>query len=198
MRYFYVVITFIFMPQNIQSYLYQAVVMRKWNDLHDRYHYFIGLGDYHNKKHPANQEQRDQLANLFAQADPTDVKVLTEDLSVRNSDGRFSFGRLYVNSRGGFLGGITERCQCWGIDVDNLEYRYARVCALGPLLNHSKQHPQSFASVRGISVDQLYREVSDECDRIDSFDDGPILNEWYQKCIQREASTLPLFSSIRG
>ncbi len=191
MRYFYVML--ICISPGIHSYLYQGVVMRKWNDLDGRYHYFIGLGDYHNKQHPANQQQRDQLESLLAQTDSTDLKMLTEDLSVRNSDGRFSCGRFYVNSRGGFLGGITDSCRYLGIDTDNLEYRYARVCALGPLLNHSAKSPYSFASVRGISVDQLYSEVSTECDRINAFDDGPILNEWYKRCIQKVDKQLMAF-----
>ena len=201
MRYFYVML--ICVSPAIHGYLYQGIVMRKWNDLYGRYHYFIGLGDYHSKQHPANQQQRDQFESLLAQVDPTDLKVLTEDLSVSNSDGRFACGKFYVNSRGGFLGGITDRCRCWGIDVDNLEYRYARVCALGPLLNHrlfnrSTKSPYNFASVRGISVDQLYREVSTECDRIDAFDDGPILNEWYQRCIQRVDKQLISFGWSLG
>ncbi len=191
MRYFFAIL--ICISPGIEAYLYQAVVMRKWNDLHDRYHYFIGLGDYHSKRHPANQQQRDQFESLLAQADSTDLKVLTEDLSVSNSDGRFSCGKFYVNSRGGFLGGITDRCRYLGVDADNLEYRYARVCALGPLLNHSQKDPLSFASVRGISVGQLCSEVSTECDRIDAFDDGPILNEWYQRCVQKVGKQLVVF-----
>ncbi len=193
MRFFYVFIFILLLPHMAHTYLYQAIVLRKWNDLHERYHYFIGLGDYHCKQHAANREQRNELEALLAHTDPADIKIFTEDLSVCNHDGRFGCGQFYVNSRGGFLGGITDSCRSLGMDVDNLEYRYARVCALGPILNNAKKQPQSFASVRGISVGQLHKEVAQECDRIAGYDDGPILNDWYKGSIEKVDRQLSAF-----
>lgn len=167
----------------MHAYLYQAVVLRKWDGAYDRYQYVIGLGDYHAKRHPANQVQREELGELIAHTDGDELKVLTEDLSAANSDGRFGCGPFYVNSSSGFLSGITEQLRVHGIDAENLEFRYARVCALGPVLNN--EHKMcSFPSVCSISVGQVCDEIYQECGCIEQFDDGPIVNAWYAASIQ--------------
>ena len=163
------------------AFIYQATVLRRWDAMQQRYQWFIGLGDYHNKKHPINEQHKQQLFDLLAVANPGSTKVLTEDLSVPNIEGRFSCGKFYVNSRGGILGGLTECCHDLGLEVENLEYRYCRVCALGPVLNDPHADPFTHPSVAGISVQEMCDEVYHTCDRISTFDDGPLLNAWYQE-----------------
>lgn len=177
------VMSICYMPM-MHAYLYQAVVLKKWDDVCDRYQYVIGLGDYHAKRHPANRVQREQLGELLAHTDGDELKVLTEDLSAANSDGRFGCGPFYVNASGGFLSGITEQCRAYGIDTDNLEFRYARVCALGPVLNNEHKM-YSYPSVCSISVGQVCDEIYQECACIEQFDDGQAaVNDWYTASIR--------------
>lgn len=183
MYHFFLMILFLF--HSIDAYLYQAVVMKKWNDLRNRYHYVIGLGDYHIKHDDAIKKQHDQLKSLLSQGDPQDFKILTEDLSVANTDGREGCGKFRINSRGGFLGGITEKCRTIGLDTDNLEYRYARVCSIGPVLKNSEKDPKAFASVAGISVGDVVKEIKDESRKIKNFNDGSVLNSWYYASVEQ-------------
>lgn len=171
----------IIMATSMHAYIYQAVVMKKWHHDLQRYHYFIGLGDFHNKKSPINASHRKQLHTLFANVDTADFKIFTEDLSVANMDGNFSSNGFFINSRGGVLGGLTQTSRLFGIETDNLEYRYARVCALGPVLNNLKKSPFAFASTRKIRIRDLTIEIHDAIDQIASFRDGSILNNWYQE-----------------
>lgn len=183
MYHFFLMILFLF--HSVDAYLYQAVVMKKWNDLRNRYHYVIGLGDYHIKHDDAIKKQHDQLKFLLSQGDPQAFKILTEDLSVANIDGRAGCGKFRINSRGGFLGGITERCRTIGLDTDNLEYRYARVCSIGPVLKNSEKDPKTLASVAGISVGDVVREIKDESQKIRGFNDGSVLNSWYHASVEQ-------------
>ncbi len=176
-----IVLLLIFATCGMHAYIYQAIVMKKWHQNLQRYHYFIGLGDFHNKKHPINAEHREQLQALFARMDKNNTKVLTEDLSVANSDGCFASNGFFVNSRGGVLGGLTETCRNFGVDADNLEYRYARVCALGPVLNNLKQNPFNFPSTCKIRIGDLTNEINNELDRISLFQDDSKLNSWYKE-----------------
>jgi hypothetical protein len=168
------------MMYNVHGYIYQAVVMRKWQPDFNRFHYFIGLGDLHDKKHPSNNDQVQKLEQLLANTQKDDLKIFTEDLSVANSDGRHVVKGYLINSRGGILGGLTDKCRTYGIDVDNLEYRYARVCALGPVLNNRNANIFDLASTNKITIGDFTHEVCDELDRIALFKDGSQLNSWYK------------------
>lgn len=174
----------LFLSFHVEAYLYQAVVMKRWDDLRDRYHYFIGLGDYH-IKHASNQKQFDQFSSLVTKLDPKSFKMLTEDLSVANSDGKWRCGKFYVNSRGGFLGGITEKCRNMGCDADNLEYRYARVCSLVHFLNKKTEGSQAPVAAAAISVGDIVGEINHEIDRISSFNDEPVLKNCYQRSVEQ-------------
>jgi hypothetical protein len=170
---------------SMHAYIYQAIVMKKWKQNAQRYHYFIGLGDFHNKKHPVNAEHRQQLQALFGRMNQDTTKILTEDLSVPNVDGHFSSNGFFINSRGGVLGGLTETCHDFGIHADNLEYRYARVCALGPILNNLKENPFDFISTSKIRIADLAQEIDKELESISSFHDGSQLNSWYKEHCQK-------------
>lgn len=168
----------------LDGYIYHAVVMRKWYADLNRYHYFIGLGDFHCKRHPANRQHSDELHQLLAGVCKDSLKVLTEDLSVANDIGRRGAQGFSINSRGGLLGGLTDICRSYGIHTQNLEYRYARVCAFGPLLNNMSQDPFSLDSMRKLSIGDLSDEIRTELERIALFGDGPQLQSWYASCMR--------------
>lgn len=169
-----------FLP--LKGYIYHAIVMRKWQEELNRYHYFIGLGDFHQKQHAANQEHVQAFQELLTGTERDSVKILTEDLSVANDQGRRSVKGFSVNSRGGLLGGLTEMCRHAGIVTENLEYRYARVCALGPVLNNPGSSPFSFDSTKSLLVKDLAAEIYSELDRITGYDDFSEVRPWYQQC----------------
>lgn len=171
------------MPEN-RAFIYMATVMHKWDPGTNRDHWFIGLGDYHCKEHPTTQAHRQELEQILSETNSAKCKLLLEDLSSKNVDGRFNCGRFLVNSRGGLLGGLTDVCQSYGIATENLEYRYARVCALGPILNQPEADPYSFASVKGVTIEQLHTEITDEIARLARYDDGATLNQWYAHRIE--------------
>ncbi len=183
MYYFLVVIFFLF--NSLDAYIYQAIIMKKWNDLRNRYHYVIGLGDYHIKHDSVIKKQHNQLRSLLTNMDAQCCKVITEDLSVPNVDGRCGSGKFRINSRGGFLGGITEKCRNMGLDADNFEYRYARVCSIGPVLKDVTKDPKAYPSVVGISVGDVVKEIKDESQKIVKFDDGRVLNDWYRASVEQ-------------
>lgn len=177
-------ILLLIMPEN-RAFIYMASVMHKWDPITQRDQWFIGLGDYHCKEHPMTVKHRSELEQLLAGTDPSRCKLLLEDLSSKNADGRINCGRFVVNSRGGLLGGLTDICQRHGIATENHEYRYARVCALGPVLNQPQVNPYRFASVKGVSIGQLYNEIIHEITRLAQYDDGALLNQWYAQRIDR-------------
>ena len=166
----------------LDAYIYHAVVMRKWYADLNRFHYFIGLGDFHHKQHPANQQHLDELHQILANSEKGSLRILTEDLSVANDQGRRGAQGFTINSRGGFLGGLTDTCRTYGIDTQNVEYRYARVCALGPVLNNLNSDPFVFDSTRKLTVADLSDEINTELCHIARFDDGPDLQAWYASC----------------
>lgn len=183
MYHFFLVMLFLF--NSLDAYIYQAIIMKKWNDLRNRYHYVIGLGDYHIKNENVIKKQHDQLRVFLANMDAQSCKVITEDLSVPNIDGRCGSGKFRINSRGGFLGGITEKCRDMGLNADNLEYRYARVCSIGPVLKDNAKDPKTYPSVAGISVGDVVKEIKDESQKIAKFNDGRVLNDWYRASVEQ-------------
>lgn len=189
-------ICLIFLTQvvSLDAYIYHAVVMRKWHADLNRFHYFIGLGDFHHKQHPANQQHLDELQQLLVGSQNGSLRILTEDLSVANDIGRRGVQGFSINSRGGLLGGLTDVCRGYGIDTQNLEYRYARVCALGPVLNDTSRDPSSFDSTRRLSVGDLTDEIYTELDRIAQFRDGPDLQAWYTSCVREVEKKMAFFN----
>ena len=165
----------------MQGYIYQARVLKKGQPRQADWHYVIGLGDYHDKKHHATGHQREQIEALLAGTEQNAIKLITEDLSTQNAHGRFGWGSYYIDTRGGILGGLTQTAQNMGIDTENVEFRYGRVCALGPVLNHSHKQPRSLAPARTIQMCDLCNEINLELDTIKRFNDGPVLNAWYKK-----------------
>lgn len=172
------------MSSGSRAFIYEAKVLRKWNPNRRSYHYFIGCSDFHDKSHTSNQPQLAEIEHVLKRLDKSCSKVLIEDLSSRNNQGRFSCGRFYVNSRGGILGGLAKTCEAVGLDVSNVEFRYCRVTSLGPVLNNLQERLDRFPSVTDTKVATLVEEVHSVINEIKAFNDGSTLNTFYGRGIQ--------------
>jgi hypothetical protein len=181
---------------SLQGYIYELKVLRRWDDAHKRYQYFIGLSDFHDKTHVANKQQRDFLTNLFKRCAEQNPKIIVEDISSHGAQGRMTCGRFYVDSHGGILGGLTKVCQSCGIqDVDNIEYRYCRVTSLGPIINNVHTDLKSIPSSANITVNALLQEVDAMISEIKEYDDGDHFNKYYHNMlagIKKEVQQLKL------
>lgn len=165
------------------AFIYEAKTMRKWDSAHNRYHYFIGLSDFHDKTHQVNGNHLAIIENVIRKSNPSDIKIVLEDLSSASTTGRQACGRFMVNSRGGVLGGLATTCKNMGHEADNIEFRYCRVTALGPVLNNLQQSVDAFPSVSMTPMQTLHREIADTIDEIKTYEDGNILKPLYQKSL---------------
>ena len=164
------------------AYIYQIHVLRRWDKKHNYYQYVIGLSDFHDKSHAINKQHRYYLERRLLDYQRS-TKVIVEDLSSTNNNGRRTCGRYTINSRGGVLGGLASVLKRSGVDVENIEYRYCRVVSLGPLINNIHARVDSFPSSNTLYIDALYREVMREIDSIRSYADGRVLNSRYKRTI---------------
>lgn len=164
------------------AYIYEAVILKTWNENAGRYHFFIGLSDFHDKSHPINQSQAAMLDHLISLCDNQTTKIVLEDLS--SSSERSNYKKFYINSRGGILGGLASRYAARGFDVENVEYRYCRVCSLAPVLNNIHKKPHAFPSVRSTSIKELSQEIDVTVQEINAYTDGTAWDNYYQKGIR--------------
>jgi len=155
--------------------------MKRVNKQTNKVQFVIGLADFHDKTHPANKVQRIYIDDsLLKKCVAVKGKLIIEDLSSINNDGRMNCCNYAVNSCEGVLGQLANKARECGIDVDNVEYRYCRVAGIGPLLSNIQASPYSFKSTMAISTAMLYKEVADEIEKIKHYDDGKILNAIYK------------------
>jgi hypothetical protein len=161
------------------AFIYEVKVLKKWDSARKRYHYFMGLSDFHDKQHEATPAQIEAIQDLLKQMPRQETKVIVEDLSTENHCGRKSCGRFFLNSRGGILGGLAQTCKANRLEVDNVEYRYCRVIALGPLLHNLKADLSSIPSLKGVRVSDIMQEVQSTADHIKRYNDGSTLAKWY-------------------
>ena len=84
-----------------QAYIYEIKVLRKWDAGRQKYHYFIGLSDFHDKHSASNQSQLTKIEQLLGSLDKKRVMLAVEDLSSPNAQGRQECGHFSINSRGG-------------------------------------------------------------------------------------------------
>jgi hypothetical protein len=152
------VIIMLFLSNNVFGYFYHVCVMNK----HTKRQHVVLLGDYHDKKHPANKGQRAYLESLLKKYNSKKVKLIVEDLSSVNNDGRMICCNFGINCDEGVLGRLANKARALGIAVDNVEYRYCRVAGIGPLLNNITSNPHSFRSSVGITIASLHKEIVDE------------------------------------
>ncbi len=150
---------------HIPAYLYRASdtqavkVLRKWHPETNRYHYWIGFCDFHDKLHPYNGIQRKKIEELLPSHNPEHILVLVEDLSSTNDAGKLGCGSYFINSRVGILAGLGSFCKNNNVPAQNVEYRYCRVVALGPVINAIQADPHSFPSARKMTLTHLTQEV---------------------------------------
>lgn len=169
------------------GYFYDLRVERKViNKQNNAQQLIICLGDYHLKSHPANRVQRMYIEALLKKCAGKKVKLIVEDLSSVNNDGRMVCCNFGINCSEGVLGLLANKARSLGVAVDNVEYRYCRVAGIGPLLSNISARPHSFRSSATIATVSLYKEVVDEIEKIKKYDDGRVLNDFYK----RTASTV--------
>lgn len=141
------------------GYGYDVKALRKWQPEFNRYHYWVGFSDFHDRTHAANKIQRKKIEEHLPTYDPQDILVLVEDLSSPNSDGRLGCGSFYINSRTGILAGLGNFCKNNKVPYCNVEYRYCRVVALGPVINNIHADPAVFPSTQKMTVTHLMQEI---------------------------------------
>lgn len=142
-----------------QAYVYQVQVIQS-RDSQARPQVIIGLSDFHDKMHPANNAQRTVFLNMLSSIKQRDsYVVITEDLSSPNVYGAHQVHQYTISSRQGMLAGLTQDCQKRGVATYNLEYRYGRVIAFGQLLHQPLAHPFQHQPACIITIADLLDEV---------------------------------------
>lgn len=170
---------------DINAYVYQISVMKKVIDPQlSQEQLVIGIGDYHDKDHPANADQRAYLEALLKKCRAIKSKLIVEDLSSVNSDGRGMCCNLFINAQGGLLGKLADKARAECIDVDNVEYRFCRVVGIGPLINSYQNNQQkNNSSATIIPVQEVCKEFLQELDKVQHYNDGVVANRFYKKII---------------
>jgi hypothetical protein len=138
----------------------------------------FGIGDYHDKYHPANQSQRVYLESMIKKY--RNSKVIVEDLGSVNNDGKGMCCNFMMHVGKGVLSALADAARLASVDVDNIEYRYCRVAALGPLLNNLHVDPSAIHSASSIPLSMIEQETADELDKIQKYNDGNLLNGMYK------------------
>lgn len=141
------------------SYSYDIKVLKKWQPTLFCYHYWIGVCDFHDKTHAANTIQRKKIEDILPHSNPHDILIIVEDLSSTNDAGRSGCGPYYINSRTGILAGLGGFCKEHHLPHCNVEYRYCRVVALGPVINNITADPLSFPSTKRMTISSLMQEI---------------------------------------
>lgn len=174
------------------GYFYHLCVMKKIIDKKTgKVQLVVGLADFHDKTHPANKTQRVYIDNsLLKQCAAVKGKLIVEDLSSINNDGRMNCCNFGINSCEGVLGQLANKARSVGVVVDNVEYRYCRVAGIGPLLSNIAATPYSFKSSAAITIASLYKEVVDEIEKIKKYDDGRLCNALYKRTVATVCSAL--------
>jgi hypothetical protein len=179
------------------AFIYEVKVLKKWDATRKRYHYFIGISDFHDKRHDATTSQVNAINRLLRQLPKEQTKVIVEDLSTENNCGRKACGRFFLNSRGGILGGLAQTCRSHNLSVDNVEYRYCRVIALGPLLHNLNADVATIPSLKGIRVREVLQETQATVDEIKRYNDGATLASWYASNLKELAAHIEKLKMAR-
>lgn len=175
----YIILSLAVMPFFSRAYIYEIKIVSS----KDKQTLILGLSDFHDKTDPSNLEQRSFLLSLFdAIHDKSTAKILVEDLSSANIYGAMGCNQFLLASNQGILASLTKQCQQLHLDVDNLEYRYSRVIALGPMLSRIDENPFRFAPACSIRIAALLKEVEIMMNRIQHFKDMHELEQWYDQC----------------
>src|ERR1700684_2776321 len=85
----------------LYAFVYNANVLRLYNnDAHD-YQYIVGVSDFHDKLHQANDTQRATLEQILNGCSKRDTLVVVEDLSSTNINGCRGCYQFVINSNKG-------------------------------------------------------------------------------------------------
>lgn len=142
--------------------------------------YVIGFCDFHNRSlSRVVAEQRSMLERLCKKANNKALHFFVEDLSSPNTEGTFSCVRYRADTRGGFLGGITDFLRKHHCKVDNLEFRYCRVASLGLSLAGSTS-PQALKMLDVIQIGQFVDETQKILNKNNSYKDSALAS-WNTK-----------------
>jgi hypothetical protein len=174
------------------AFIYEIKVLRKWDANRQKYHYFIGLSDFHDKNNHSGSSQLNKLEQLLAGLDKKNNKIVVEDLSSQNAQGRKQCGHFFINSRGGILGGLTDKTKGMGLDVDNIEFRYCRVSSLGPVLNNLGGNLEDCPSAMQVKISALIDEITHEIQEINRYSDGYALNKIYDTSVKEVIKAIKL------
>lgn len=185
------IIIMLLVSHNCYGYFYEIFINDKIIDKHtNKRQLIIALSDYHLKSHPANKTQRMYLELLLKKCAAAKAKLIVEDLSSVNNDGKMVCCNFGVNCSEGVLGQLANQARVLGMGVDNVEYRYCRVAGVGPLLNNIQGSPHSFKSSATITTSSLHKEVVDEIEKIRKYNDGKLLNNLYKQTISKVQAVL--------
>ncbi len=146
-------------------------------------HMIVLLADYHDKTHNANKGQRTYFESLLKRCKKHKVKLIVEDLSSVNNDGRMMCCKFGISCAEGVLSNLAHKARSFGITVDNVEYRYCRVAGIGPLITNIQVDPHSVRSSCSITLVSLYKEIVNEMEKIKKYNDGKKLNDYYKRSI---------------
>jgi len=83
-----------------RAFIYDIRVMRKWDSAKNQYCYFIGLGDFHDKRHSITPLQVNQIDHIVSKCDAKKTKLIVEDIASKNNTGQRCCGRFFVTIHG--------------------------------------------------------------------------------------------------
>ncbi len=175
------------------GYLYKdkdVYTLRKWNPERQRYRYWVGFCDFHDKTNKANFAQRRKIEELLPQRARDSFHVQVEDLSSPNDEGRLGCGSFYINSSVGILAGLASFCKEHAVPVQNVEYRYCRVVALGPVINNIAADPFIFPSTKRMMISHLMQEIEQTYSELMQSNDNPIFKNLLSQKFQEIADTM--------
>lgn len=178
-----VILIMLLIASSSHGYFYYLCVVKKVVNKNGHPQQIVLLADYHDKSNSANKEQRAYLESVLQKHKNKKIKLIVEDLSSVNNDGRMICCNFGINCADGVLGHLANKARSFGIAVDNVEYRYCRVAGVGPLITNIAADPHTVRSACCIPLVSLYKEIIDEIEKIKKYDDGKKLNHFYKRAI---------------
>lgn len=189
---------FMIMSCQMHAYIYEINILRTVSPITQSPQYIIGLSDFHDKQHGVIKSQLADIDRFLCGCNRNDVLVVTEDLSSPGAGGRSRCGNFCIDSRGGILGGLAKKCKQLSVPVENVEYRYCRVAAFGPIFNNIRHNTYTFPSATEITVASLMQEIGGVMEEITAFKDGRHLSKVYKESLNRMHAQLTQLQEAHG
>ncbi|HEV2601117.1 MAG TPA: hypothetical protein VGT41_02360 [Candidatus Babeliales bacterium] len=191
-------IFFMIISSQMHAYIYEIKILKTVSPATQLPHYVIGLSDFHDKQHGIIKNQQADIDRFLLGCNRNDLLVVTEDLSSPGAGGRSRCGNFCIDSRGGILGGLAKKCKQLSVPVENVEYRYCRVAAFGPIFNNIQHNMYTFPSATEITVASLMQEIGAVMKEIQAFKDGRYLSKVYKESLGRMHVQLKQLSVEHG